>query len=784
MKTGTAVAVFVFLCLGLSAAIAGQAEVYTLDFDQSRLESRREFLIDRDYDLLTMRGLDISSSPGRPILPVQTVHVYVPRGKTVSAVRIVSRDTRRLPGEYNLLPGQQEVPLSSTEYAAPVAPDPRIYGMEGPYPAEPVELVTVGSIGGRRIAALRVYPLQYVPAERTVTMNRDLEIEVEFAEAAEAPEIPRETARVRELRNGIVRDLVMNPLGLELDFPERADLDPSVATEYLLICIPNHEDEYSLLRDWKTRKGVPAEIVTTDVVESTYSGRDEAEKIRNCIKDYYLNESLVWAVVTTSFPKADIRGCYCYVGGTLDTGIPCDLYFADMDGDWNQDGDFYWGETNDDVDLYSDVYVGRIPTNLGVTSAAAVEKVLTYEGCYPLPTDYQLDMLFMAEWLDGETDAADCKNMIDNESVPARFDPITKLYESSGNLNHTTAMNALNAGPGLINHDGHGNNTIVSIGPHVLSDNDMLTLTNGPRYSVFYTLACDPGNFECVGGCFGRAYIEAEEGGGFFVGNSRYGWYWPGMSGYGTGDLYDRQFFKSMFVRGYEHLGVVHADAKHQRVSQAGTNNTDRWAQFSLNLFGDPETPIWLYEPEVLSASHPATLLTGNHMFNVTVSADGSPVSGARVCLWMDEDIYEVESTDGSGNAEFNIAVQDSGEILVTATMNQYVPYLGSIAAEGEDVSGITDALPLEPGITVSPNPARGGALFSFALPGATSGEVTLSIYDARGRLVESIPATGSEGSTGWSGDLRNGRPAPPGVYFARVSDGRESVATKFILLK
>ena len=76
----------------------------------------------------------------------------------------------------------------------------------------------------------------------------------------------------------------------------------------------------------------------------------------------------------------------------------------------------------------------------------------------------------MGEWLDDETDAAINKNMIDNESVPARFDPIQKLYESSGNLTKTTAMAALNSGKGIVNHDGHGNVTIISIGPDAARD--------------------------------------------------------------------------------------------------------------------------------------------------------------------------------------------------------------------------------------------------------------------------------------------------------------------------
>jgi hypothetical protein len=459
-----------------------------------------------------------------------------------------------------------------------------------------------------------------------------------------------------------------------------------------------------------------------------------------------------------------------------------------MDGDWNQDGDSYWGETTDDVDLYPDVYAGRLPVNTGVQCTSAVRKILTYEGLYSLPTDYQLEMLFLAEYADASTDGAVAKNMIDNESVPSRFDPITKLYESSGNLNWSATMNALNSGMGIINHDGHGNAQILSIGSGAIDTDDMLSLTNGPRYSVFYTVACIPGNFENPMGCFGRGFIQSPEGGGFFVGNSRYGWYWPGNPGWGTGERYDREFFESMFVRNYSHLGVIHADAKIQRIPYSGSNGTDRWTQFTCNLFGDPETPVWLDTPIATSATHPTEIAVGNHSFPVTVYAEGSPLEDARVCLWMGDDLYHVEQTNGSGEAQFTIMPTISGEIKVTATKNGYLPYLGTINVDGE-LSGVVDGRsPAKLTVGVTPNPVRGSAVIRYSLPaGRENDEVALKIYDAAGRLVTSLPVEksfGSGTSLTWEGQLDSGAVAPSGIYFIKLSHGSKAVTSKFVMIR
>jgi hypothetical protein len=778
--------------MGSSTLYAGQSVMtFSFEFSRHTLQAEQRLLAEDTYDLLKMGDLDLTKIPGQPCLPVKAMNVYVPRGSRISRITVESVTGHELPGEYLLLPAQMEIPLSGGFVAQPVLPDQSVYSLAEPYPASPVRMVSSGSIAGRKITAVQIYPVQYIPAERKIVFNEEIRVAVEFEDADTEPAVPRETRNVRNLRNRIVRNMVENPDDLDRDFSENAGLlDPSVATEYLLICIENHMDEYEILKDWKIRKGIPAKIVSMTDVLATYSGRDEQEQIRNCIKDYYLNESTVWVVLTTAAPKAKIRGCYCSVGGTVDTGIPCDLYFADMDGDWNQDGDSYWGETNDNVDLYPDVYAGRLPVNKGIQCTTVVRKILTYEGYYSLPTDYQLEMLFLAEYADASTDGAIAKNMIDNESVPSRFNPITKLYESSGNLNWTSAMNALNSGMGIINHDGHGNAQLVAIGPNVLDTDDMMSLTNHPRYSVFYTLACIPGNFENVFGCFGRGFLESPEGGGFFVGNSRYGWYWPGNPGYGTGERFDREFFESLFIRDNGHLGVVHADAKIQRIPYSGGNGTDRWTQFTCNLFGDPETPVWLDTPVATSATHPVEIAIGNHSFPVTVYGDGSPLEGARVCLWMGDDLYHVEETDASGDAQFTIAPTISDEIKVTATKNGYLPYLGSINVDGE-LSGVADGRGLAANLMVgvTPNPVTGDAVIRYSLPAAAGidAEIALKIYDASGRLVRNLPVTESflSGTTlTWDGRLVSGAVAPSGIYFIKLSHGSRAVTSKFVMIR
>ena len=800
MTRQIAVGLFLSLCVGLAsfAEASGTTRTFTIGFSQQDLRAEEHYLADDSvrnipFHLVAINDLGMMTALGEPCLPVKVVHVYVPQGSQIRRVVVESQSAVSLPGEYLILPGQREIPLSSFEPPEAVMPNQEIYASPLPYPASPVSVGSVGSMAGRRIASIQVFPLQYVPAERRLIFNDRISfsVELEDADYSSAPALPRETANVAAARNAIVGRMVENAYDLEADFPATGTLEGPTAIEYLLICHENHADEYALLADWKTRKGVPAAIKTWQEIVAEYSGRDNAEKFRNCIKDYYLNHSTMWVTISGAAMKAYdyLRGCYCDVYGTVDDFIPCDLYFSDLDGTWNQDNDALWGETTDGTDLYPDVYVGRLPENTGLQCATAVHKVLTYEGRYSLPTDYQLRMLFMGEWLDDQTDAAINKNMIDNESVPARFDPIQKLYESSGNLNHTSAMNALNSGKGIVNHDGHGNVTIVSIGPGALTTDDFMALTNAPRYTVFYTLACDPAAFDGTMGCLGRSFLESPNGGGFFVGNSRYGWYYPGASGYGTGDLYDREFFKSIFVRGYSNLGVIQADAKVQRIPDSGYDDTDRWTQFSMNLLGDPETPVWVDTPKILSASHPAEIEAQNQTFTVSVSSGGSPLGQARVCLWKGNDVYQVAQTGSGGSAAFEISPADSGTMLVTVTKNGYLPYLGSTHVE-DALSGVVAGDFGAVGLKATPNPAHGSATICFSFPqlaaGAGGKTVEMSIYDACGRVVVRLSSKTDSpaGRLTWDGRTSSGAEVPPGIYFLKARCGEAAAQTKLVVLK
>ncbi|MCK4409630.1 MAG: hypothetical protein KAW67_06065, partial [Candidatus Eisenbacteria sp.] len=426
----------------------------------------------------------------------------------------------------------------------------------------------------------------------------------------------------------------------------------------------------------------------TTWVYSNYTGVDAQEQIRNCIIDYYENKGTMWVLLggdTGVVPARTVYAMTSGVGGPSDEDqIRCDLYYADLDGTWDDSGNGTYGEISlDNIDMYADVFVGRAPVDNTTEAARFVNKVLTYEGARggdPLPTDYQEDTLFMAEvlWSSPWTDHAICKNMIDDESVPSLFDPITKLYQTSGNLSRSSAIAAMNDGYNIINHNGHANTTVLSIGSGALYRSDFDGLSNGPRYGLFYSIGCWSAAIDKD--CIAEHWVNSSGGGGSaYIGNSRYGWGSPGNPGTGTGDLFDREFFNKLFNEGLEHAGVAHAAHKDAFVELARWNGYTRYTLYELNLLGDPETRMWTTNPVPSTVVHASEIPLGEHELLVTVARNGEPVPDATVFLSSSE-LSAVAMTGPNGVATLSPSPTVEGTMTIVVTGQGILPYEGSMS--------------------------------------------------------------------------------------------------------
>lgn len=540
----------------------------------------------KEYQIPKISGYGFMEEPSVPMLPVKSFSLAVPKGAEIKNIKEIYSQKRKLKGDFNIFPVQEPVPLDNSVKPKFTAENSSIYSSSSLFPGKLFEYAGEGNLRDYGILSINVYPLQYNPAEKKLTFYENIEIEVTYVSAS--PLVKNEKADQDEFAL-MAKKIVSNPEDVDASSfaaEEKASgLLPLENADYVIITNDDFQTEFQTLADHKIARGITSEIVTLPWIAGNYSGNDNQEKIRNFIKDARASWNTKWVLLGGDTDIIPHRMAY---SDFYSEYIPADLYYSDLDGNWDADGDLIYGEASDNIDLYPDMFIGRAPVGTAEEASVFVGKTIAYEQG---PSGYEETALFMAEYLDGSTDGGVTKNMIESESIPANFS-VTKLYASLGNLNYSNAINELNSGYGIINHIGHANYSVLSIGPNYLYRSDMDSLANLPKSSVFYSIGCwsNALDYDSIAEHF---VLNPNGGGAAYIGNSRYGWYYPGYPGYGPSDRYDREFFNSLFNQKFYDIGAAFADSKADYVASSGGASVYRYLQYAINLLGDPEMTIW-----------------------------------------------------------------------------------------------------------------------------------------------------------------------------------------------
>lgn len=668
---------------------------YSYDVDPSTVE----LVASNGYVIPRLVDGYYPSDTGVPALPRIPLNIFVPGGGSAVDVEVTSLEVEELDGVWSILPTAEPRPTSKPQdYVA--EPDPAIYGSAEPYPAEPLRALGGSNAAGYGIAELDFCPFVYEPLTGKLSVITHIDFEITTEPLPYATVTPNAvTRRVAEERIERVRAMVINPdevyhpcpiitdhaVGLSPE-PILNGPDFGSTAEWVFITPSSFTSAAEPLRDWKLRKGLTTAIVTTEHIYSNYSGRDNAEKIRNFIIDAYQNWSTQYVVLGGDCDYVPERRGYVAIGGTSqdDRLIPTDLYYSDLDGSWNEDNDGYWGEEGDIPDIQPDINVSRISARGASMVTDQVDKILTYET--DLPAGFAIKGLFLGAYLDSYTSGGDAKDVVANSYMPGYFQ-MTRLYEKFGNISSTAVVNNINAGKGAImNHCAHSNYTLIGTGPDNMYVSDANNLTNGDKAGWFYSIGCMCGGFDRPV-CFAEAIVQNADGGCIAaIMNSRYGWYYPGNPGGGTSDKLDQAYFNAIFGKDILSLGAAVSDMRSVYTGAARGNQYYRWCVYENNILGPCETPTWYDVMSALQVGHPGEYDGSN--FTVTVESGGSAVSGATVCLFKDDEVHEVQTTNGSGQATFSgLNVQTNGEILITVSGDNLWPYLGSVQCNNADIA-------------------------------------------------------------------------------------------------
>jgi hypothetical protein len=795
--------------------------IHDIYFSQDDLILEKE----QGFDVVSLRGCPRLRDEGQPNLPVKFVHLVLPPNCAVSGASVTNAVSIILEGKFRILPTQPDLRTDGS-FAAPwVDPDPTIYNSISAYPAQMIEIVNEGYLGGNHLVTLAVTPFQYRPATGELLFYSSLTVDIQLDQVKRIP--AASYAKVRPAKAERLCQRVLNRLvnnkedvvsfnyryNLSLQ-PENSSDETTTYYEYIVITSPELATSFQPLIDWKIKKGIKSCVVSLDSILTSYTGKDDAEKLRNFLIEAYY-KGTVWVLLGGDEHVVPIR--YAYPTNT--TSVPsnasqqiCDLYYSDVDGDWDFDNDGVWGEPQSDrPDVYPDLFVGRVPASDADEVSAFVDKLLCYERN---PGGGALDYLTRALWISSDQmrdwDEGIGQHGLLSPSIPSNFNQdLTGLVESPTGAAENpagpgggTCVETMNQGWGIIGILAHGKSSGF-VAKSNLTNGDpkswvltqpggddgngyMPNLTNFQKYGIAYSISCSQGaldvdEYPYMGGepCVGEFYpLVPQKGGVAFLGYSRWGWVSISYK------LFDK-FLEYLFDENLgHHIGVAEALS---RCAYPAYRDID----YGHNLFGDPEMPVWTETPSPIAVDHPDQIILGKQIVELSVSSNGSGVDGAQVCMTLRGQTLFLGETDQNGELSCNLDLNDIGEMDLVVTKPHLVPYEDSITislasdADDDDADVSTFSFDLSQN---HPNPFNPSTSIRYTVDSKqTSLHTSLKIYNILGQRVRTL--VNEEKQPGqhlavWDGKDDGANDVSSGIYFYILETGEFRETKKMTLIR
>jgi hypothetical protein len=617
------------------------------------------------YDLIILSGESETREIGAPLLPKKLVNFIIPPDAEVTKVVVISKREIEITGFYHLCPCQKPFPFSHPEIAEFIPPDEYIYSSSNVYPAKDIEFYPAGTKSGFGIAGIAIYPLKYIPAQGKLLLTTSITIQLEYTQGKNNIILSK---RQYQIFSQEIRSLIVNPEDVtRFSPPSKRNLD---SIEYVIITTDDLISAFQPLADWRTRQGWNTEIKTTSWIYSNYSGYDNEEQIRNFIKDYFTNKGLVWVLIGGDADVVPVRRAYLPVYG--DPYIATDLYYSDLDGTWDGNGNHKYGEMDDGVDLYADVFVGRVPADHTLNVTNYINKQNIFEKNPSI--DYLKKILLPSVLLFPETGqhGREVNNAIADTTPSDWLD--AKLEDPS----RYGMRDNLNLGYQFCHPATHGNEYgfYYVTGMPIFKIEDISTLTNNDKYTILNSIACYSGNFDEYD-CLAESLVNIYPNGCIAtIMNTRYGWgiYYE----FGPSEKLGMKFYGEFFNRNTFKLGLCHARSKDAFRNIALTDEHYRYCIYELTLFGDPGLPMWEKEPATMSVSHPSVIPVSPINVIISVNSGEMLVDHALVCCYKQGEVHETGYTDASGNVMLNIEPLTEGIMNITVTAKDMLPYEGT----------------------------------------------------------------------------------------------------------
>lgn len=548
-------------------------------------------------------NLRTTMKPSEPALPYDSTTITFPLGTVIQDIHIKTGPMTTTFLEQKIIPAPNPV-LECENAQATERTMGSIYTNSAPFPATWGSVRTGAGLENQEhvmFLTFHAYPIRYLPTQNLIQTTQEITISVSFT-------------------------------------PPPSPLFKTDEYDLLILCPDGWGDDLTILQEHKENHGIATVIIPlseiTNGIHFEPQGRDELEQIKYFIKNTVEEWGITYVLIVGGYDEFPMRKSWVYDEneiGWIDIPIPTDLYYADIFtangsfSSWDTNNNSYFGEFNrpgdgnedlyDIVDVYPDVYIGRLACTNEQSVATVSDKIITYENTVAGSRWFNR-VLCIA----GDTSPNDGYGDVDEGIIVTEdsleylsdFIPI-RLYPGQFipqlRLNTFTISVGLTIGTGLTHFAGHGNMIAWSTHPHGDSGtwigqygNSVITsLMNSDRLSVIRIGACLCGALDYQReSCFAWAFVEHEEGGAIAsMASTRLSWGYIGEHvNQGLGGYHGILFFK-----GYEagttpsHMLVNAQNEYMNTIAMDFTANSiyDYKTVEEYILFGDPTLKIGGY---------------------------------------------------------------------------------------------------------------------------------------------------------------------------------------------
>jgi hypothetical protein len=620
--------------INIAKVVGGTANEITVQLKSNK------FTITKDadgYDGIDMNDFSIKYITREPMLPSGNVDVLLPPNVDLSSIKleVISEETKLLDGTYNIRPAPEPRILADNgtyDFAASDEPieiiKSAVYQNDSAYPEKNVQLLPYSQMRKWIFVPVQFIPFKYNPVQMTLILIENVTVKISYdlkpAISAEESNLLKDT-----VMDGLAPGMFVNYNELKDSYGAQiaASSETSATGRYVIITTnairSASSSKLNAFIAHKQSLGYTVSVVTeTDFGGLTGQAPDrKAEKIRQWLKNNYVSLGIKYVLlIGNPIPyesgEGDIPMKMCwprYGAGDGYENAPTDAFYADLTGNWDSDGDGYYGEWSDfaasgGVDFSSEVYVGRIPVYGAdyATLDSILQKTIDYETSGS--TVWRKNALLPMSFSDGSTDGAYLGEQMKNNYLSTNSYSTWRMYQqgasgsctldsifaSEENLRGGSVVPNRWAGSdfGIVSWWGHGNSQGAYVGYGSCSDGAFMLSSNAPSLddthpSFTYQGSCLNGYPEDASNL---QYAILKKGGIATVSATRVSWYSPGQTSF--------VMTTTNAGMGYEYVKKLvlekpAADALHlMKLSMYPSITAWLMNYYVFNVYGDPSVSI------------------------------------------------------------------------------------------------------------------------------------------------------------------------------------------------